>query len=240
MNATQAMNLRNASFRRHSSLPALLGAVGLMLSAPSSAPCFAQCVTVSGTLTISGTVTMKCVNVTPGATLIITNTGTLRLSGNATSTIDGEIRLSGTLAIRNNHTLTGSGVIDGQLADARITVISGKTVTNKMLIAGQLKIAAGGATFTNHSDGIVQADVNGTLEVVDGTIEGAGAWKVSTDPNAVLKFSVAVTNLSGAFTVKSGTLNIDADVCTTGDLTFDGGTIDVAAGKSFKAGGSCP
>lgn len=54
-----------------------------------------------------------------------------------------------------------------------------------------------------------------------------------------LTFSSAFTDMTCDFVVSAGTLNINANVCTEGDLTFTGGTINVAPGKTFSTGGSC-
>jgi hypothetical protein len=124
---------------------------------------------------------------------------------------------------------------------ALITVASGKTLTNHIQITGAMQIQASGATFVN--DGIVEANHSDTdndkLTCYSGTFAGNGdahgTYKVS-DPNSTLWFFTGITDatdLESNFEVTAGTLDIDTDVWTSGDLTFTGGTIDVAAGASF-------
>lgn len=74
-----------------------------------------------------------------------------------------------------------------------------------------------------------------------GSSHSLGAGFATFDiAGGILRFSSAYTGLSCAFALSAGTLDIDENVCTTGNLNFTGGQIDVAAGKSFKASGACP
>ncbi len=219
---------------------------------------------VDGTLEINGTVTTDYVDVDTNGCIIIKSTGTLILTGDpgSTSTVNGCIILEGagsTLSFTtNNHTVVGSGVIDGQDASAVISIAAGITVTsslNTVGITGHLEITGSGS-FVNQ--GKVYADTaSGTLTIsvagVDDTDNGGTVsstnfrWGVNAS-GAVLLFSVEPAAMEGDFYVHNGTLQVgvdpeggdDIDVCTTGDTLFDGGSITALVDDSFKCSGSCP
>ncbi len=169
------------------------------------------------------------------------------------STINGQIALpySGSeLRFTYNHSITGSGSVDGSNDSAKISVATGKTLTSTTTIGGPLTIDATSATFTNN--GYVVADYNDasgneTLMLSAGTVNGSGEWQVNAN-GAVLQFGPNLTSakLTGPFKVYEGTLDLDISVCTTGALDFQkmGTTnpkIDVAASCTFGAKqASCP
>ncbi len=151
----------------------------------------------------------------------------------------------------DNHTMSGSGKIIGQDNEAVITDAASEklTIDTDLTVQGALKI-----TLDMENNGTVRANDGSsgsrdTLELGGGeTFTGDGDWQAYRDGtagtrvDAILKFAsgVTATGLTGAFRVSAySILDVDANVCTTGNLLFDGGTIDVAVGKSFKAGGSC-
>ena len=178
--------------------------------------------------------------------LLLDGAGTALLTGGGTSTIDGllKLKVSGaTLEIASNdHALTGDGKIIGQDNAAQIEIDSGLTLTSELSIEGALEIHASSGTFIN--EGLVNADGTFSDKIVtlfSGMFSGDGQWKASGS-GATLHFRafITVNPLAGDFAVSAGTLDIDESVCTTGNLTFTGGTIAVNAGKSFTAGGSCP
>jgi hypothetical protein len=249
MRTTKTIAGYDVAFRSRRLLSAVLAAA--LALALGAAPAHA-CVTVSGTLTISGTLTTECVNVTTNGKVYIAG-GTLVLTGangNNTSTINGFIQLqdsSSKLSITtNNHTLGGTGYIEGQGSSAKIAIGDALTLTNQTTIRGQLEIVpaqgASGTTFTNGTGGVVRANSAGILLVQPNAIgSGSGCWEVTGSSAAFLQIATTA-RVTGDVTVANanGTLDIDADVCTTGDLSFAAGKIDVASGVSFSAGGSCP
>jgi hypothetical protein len=251
MNARRNNPYHNVNARRRNALlsAALLAAPGLVLCAGSGRAALTaddDCYTVSGVWTITGKVSKECVNVTSTGTIIITPTGTLCLGGGgkSTSTIDGEIRLSGTLKITADHTLVGSGSVDGQANSAAIEVTGGKTLTSTTTIEGNLQITepSGGAastTFVNGSGGVVRANnASGTLEInVDSLGVSAGDWECSASSGSLkLNYGISAGTHSGDVTVSDGTLDVDESFTTTGDLTLsEGAAIDVAAGETFQA-----
>jgi hypothetical protein len=169
-----------------------------------------------------------------GYALILTGSG-----GNNVSTINGSIELEGAGTgavlgiITNDHTLAGSGQIIGEDPDATIQISSGLTLTSTTTIEGALQIITG--TFMNN--GTVEANgpnPGGVLDINPDVLGGSGNWKV-THSNATLRFTTGSTSLTGDFLVSAGTLDILDDVETTGDLTFSGGQIYVAANKRFVA-----
>lgn len=252
MNICKTNSNDDRPHRSRDCLCAALATLGLLVCTPRVvADCACDINVPQGTLvTIVGDLTANCMKV-DGTLLIASGTVTLTGNGCATSKIDGTVILQrtaplifGSLAFTtNDHVLKGDGAIVGQDNVTRIQVSGGLTLTSDITIAGALQIHAGAGTFKN--TGLVQADDgtanSDTLVLASGTYTGSGEWKAAS-ADAFLRFGFAVTatKLTGDFTVSRGTLDIDADVCTTGNLTFTGGKIDVAAGKSFKAGGSCP
>lgn len=178
--------------------------------------------------------------------IIVKSGGRLELNACATSSNDGLIDLvqaSATIRISaETHTINGSGSILGRLDSVAIQLSSGAALTNQTTIGGSLKIepvaGATGTCFSNSTGGVV-ATAGGTLLVNSHVLgSGSGEWRV-TGSGATLEFDCGSTSLSGNFTVSAGTLKIDASVCTSGNLTFSGGKIQVAAGKSFQTGGTC-
>jgi hypothetical protein len=138
------------------------------------------------------------------------------------------------------------GRIVGQHDNALITVSAGETLTSEITIEGALEIRAGSGTFDN--DYVVEAKKidgsNETLTLYSGTFSGgSGMYKVN-DADAELWVYATGTpdcdGMSADFYVGAGVLDVDYNVCTTGYLTFLGGSIEVDSGNSFKAGGSCP
>lgn len=193
------------------------------------------------TLTITGS---GGLTICAGGLLKVEGNGMVVLNGGGTSPLNGRIELeqdSSTLKIADSdHTLTGSGAIEGQNADAQILITDGETLTSEITIQGALTIddaAGASATFTNH--GLVHANRTSADWVLDvktaTTNDNSGnRWKVSAHQNAELRFSSAATGLGGDFTVSNGKLRIDENVTTTGDLSFTGGKIVVASGCSAK------
>ena len=202
--------------------------------------------TGSHTLTITGD---GGLTICFGGKLIVDGAGTVVLNGGGTSPLNGriELQVSGsTLRFEDNSvTLSGIGYVEGQSNGARIEIAAenspGISLISSINIVGALEIAGLSAdgkttgTFTNsdivHADG---ASGDKRITVESGTIDGSGTWQVSHS-DAEIQFDVAATGLSGTFDIDAGTLDINEDVTTTGDLEFSGGTIEVAATKTFQA-----
>ena len=193
------------------------------------------------------------VTVDSGGYIDIQASGTLTLCAASTSTIsqDKGIYLSSstsTLAVSANHTLSGSGSVEGRDNAAQIEISGNNTLTNTTTIEGALEIRAGSGTFVNGATGVVHANrITGDkiLTLYSGTIDDVysdpdrAEWKVSADTDAILRFSVAATGLEGDFIVHEGTLDVNANVWTTGDLDFDKASstnpkIEIASGCSAK------
>lgn len=189
-----------------------------------------------------------------GGLLTIPRGGTVVLTGGGTSLVNGLIRLvdgrvrdDSTFQIATtDHALIGDGSVDGEHSSAFVIIGERLTLTSEITLEGLLQIVpakqATGTTFINN--GAVDANNSGTLELNvhnldDGSNNVTGTWRVGTSSSAVLKVQVGSTLLTGGVTVADGTLDIDENLCTAGDLTFTGGRIDVAPGKSFTAGGAC-
>ena len=200
--------------------------------------------TGSHTLTITGD---GGLTICLGGLLNVDGAGTVDLTSGGTHTINGELRLcvsGSTLRISSNgSTIDGSGKIEGRNNTARIEIAAenspGISLTSSVDIVGALEIAGLSAdgkttgTFTN-SD-IVHADAasgDKRITVVSGTIDGSGTWQVSHS-DAEIQFDVSAI-LTGTFDIDDGTLDINQNV-TTSDLEFSGGTIEVAANKTFQA-----
>jgi hypothetical protein len=210
----------------------------------SGQTCYVTTNTTWDTANIQGTL-----NIQPGYTLTLQNDNNNlgHGAGNDHSVVDGTVNLqaSGTYGVlafeENDHELAGSGSIIG--ADDNCQIMLGNDyldLTSSITIRGALAIVESGSqtdtSFINN--GTVSANLaSGTLELAvdyldDGTCS-TGNWTVSAS-SAVLQFGVGSTLLSGNFSISNGTLDIDADVWTEGDMSFTGGTIDVADGASFK------
>ena len=211
------------------------------------------CITVSGTLTISGTLTTSCVKVRSGGKINIASGGTLVLTGNrgSTSRIDGDIFLQASSAVieikDNDHTFSGSGEIIGQANGAEIREKSGQTrqltIGTNLTVRGALRfkldLVNNGLVWADDATTVVSRD---TLEIFSGTCGGSGEWRAQRcrgTNTAILQFRSGVTASAptGAFTIRADSKAvINASFTTTGNLTFDGGKIVVAAGKTFTAG----
>lgn len=174
------------------------------------------------------------------------------------SNIDGDIVLAGsgsTLRFMYDHYVqaktddTGTGQIIGEHNSAIIDddPENARTLTirerpsgdgDEMIIRGALTIQV---SLVNDSrvlanDGTAEG-TRDRLTLDSGTFTGSGTYEVNT-PNAFLEFDAAgvtATGLATDFAVSNGTLDIDVNVTTTGELTFTGGTITVEAGDTFRA-----
>jgi len=156
-------------------------AAGAMMFTPTSygVPAENECLTVTGSTTLSSSATYGNLIVNSGATLTIAAGVVLTLDGisdtctNYVHQIDGSVILNGSGAIirfiNTSQTVQGAGDIDGQNNDAKIEIGSGLRLRNHLLIQGHLKIdragSSGTATFENYANstatGIVSANATG-------------------------------------------------------------------------------
>ncbi|HNQ23894.1 MAG TPA: hypothetical protein PKK06_12440 [Phycisphaerae bacterium] len=89
----------------------------------------------------------------------------------------------------------------------------------------------------------------GGLLEVDAEVSGSATWSISDDADAVISIKADCTALTGDVDISKGLLQIDANFCTTGDLTVEGvnnhlgsdagSRVWVAREKSASFGGSC-
>jgi hypothetical protein len=156
------------------------------------------------------------------------------------STINGVVRLvadGSVLRFMYSHTVSGSGSITGLHSDAELQITTTETLISTTTINGCLTIlpvGGAGTTFTNN--GVVDASTaSSTLEIYPTALgAGSGDWRV-TASGATLWFRVGSTSLTGDVAVSDGTLDIDENVETSGDLSQTGGVINVEAGNYFQA-----
>ncbi len=88
----------------------------------------------------------------------------------------------------------------------------------------------------------------GALEV-DVEVSGSATWRIPNDADVVISIKADCTALTGDVDISTGPLRIDANFCTTGDLTVEGvnnhlgsdagSRVWVAREKSASFGGSC-
>ncbi len=177
--------------------------------------------------------------------LVVQDGGTLLLTGGGTSLVDGLVVLEG-LGSRarvraNGHTLAGTGSIIGEhnlatidddpVDSAELTVAPGFTIEGALRIC--LDLVNNGTVRANDATTPGSRD---RLTLDSGRFTGSGVFEVNT-AGAFLKFDatgVTATGLGTGFTLSAGTLDCDANVTTTGNLSFTGGKIDVAGGVTFS------
>lgn len=143
----------------------------------------------------------------------------------------------------DNHTFSGSGRIVGQHNNAEVNRASTETLTvdTNMTMSGamQMKLSVVNNGKIIADDSRTSQD---TLELFSGTFTGSGEYRAVQSfgtSDATMKFAsgITATGLTGDFTLSvNSVMDVDEDVCTTGDLTFDGGKIEVAPTKTFTAG----
>ena len=176
----------------------------------------------------------------------LTNAGTLITDNNADTHVSGTITNSGTMAFNaaGNVTrlfldadtmLTGGGTIT--LAGVNAQITGGFRLTNvNNLIQGQGNLGANSSSFTNQSGGVINANVNGQVLLLDpanmaNAFVNAGLMEATS--GGILQFS---GNAGGDFT-NSGTIR----ALTNGVLRFDGnvtssGTVDVGSNTLTATG----
>ena len=182
-----------------------------------------------------------------GFTLTVTGV-TLSLNLAVTHDIDGDLFLSNSsskLEFKTNHaTVGGDGAIVGQDNSAEIRIADDKTLTNEMIISGNMTILDAGTsgTFVNGATGTVLANGNpntsGSAEILtiasgltfDDADTGTPKWEATTDADAVLQFDVGASCLDGDFVISGcATLKLDGvTIKTKGNVTKTAGEIVLA------------
>lgn len=189
-----------------------------------------------------------------GAILTITGQK-LTLDGTTAHDIDGDIKLSnGTAALKFSASVTvdGDGNIIGEHNDAKFQIAGDKTLTNEMIVKGQMQVKAlpGGTRagkFVNGATGTVLADADGNdspavllfaVGLAFDDVSGAN-WQATTDPDAVLKFDVGAACLDGDFLIDGcATIQLNGvSIDTRGSYTNNGGLLDLVGAVHF--GHSC-
>lgn len=211
-------------------------------------------VIIAHNIDVTGNEAADSLDVQASKILDIQTGNTLTLDGTSRTahTIAGTVRLAGsgsTFAFTSaSQSLSGDGKIEGQDNAARITIADTYDLTSNIDVVGSLQIRGldtsdpPDAGFENND--VVEAnratDANDNkLVLYSGLITGSGEWKMAT-ADAFLNFASGIKadattapKLTGPFTVSNGTLEIDENVTTTGSLSFSGGKIQVASGKTF-------
>jgi len=169
--------------------------------------------------------------------------GKVDLAGGGTHVIDGQVGLStstSVLEISTHAILGGAGRIKGFVAGAEVSVDSTKTLISQMRIEGILTIAGTSDATTGKfvNRGLVIADsASARILLEDLTYTGYGQWQVGPTSGTEIEFAsdAKATQLWGDFTVLDGTLDVNANVITSGHLHWVDGTIDVASSVEFRA-----
>jgi len=172
----------------------------------------------------------------------------LEIDNNSSVNATGGVLLTGsgsTLRISGNLTISGNGSLEGQDNSAQVELSSSCTLTlaSTTTIEGALQLVpksgASNTTFLNL--GTVRADRSSNTLVVDVdalddacTTDVDGDWEVADYSTSKLSLRISSTILQGDFSVTNGTLDVQADIMTSGDLSFTGGKIEVAAGMVFR------
>lgn len=172
-----------------------------------------------------------------GSTLILGNDGVRHV-------IEGVLRLpdDGSVLQISTDTATstviaGSGAIVGEDDAAAIRIKTALTVKMETTIEGQLRIEdISGADGVFVNNGLVDANVSGTITLDDLKIRGSGLFRISHASGEIeFEPDVAATQLGADFHIYNGTLDVQESVITGGHLHWVDGSIVPASGKVFEA-----
>lgn len=209
------------------------------------------------TINSGGTVTAAYLDVDENITINSGGLMTINGSGDTSDIASGKYIRIATVGVASyadlqfsvNHTVQGDGSIDGVSDYARVRVADTMTLTSQVKICGILSIdeVTGTNPATLDNQGEVHADDAGVLNVAIGTIRDSTGdrWKTSGSDNAVLRISDDATGsnkLVGNIILGAdasppyhGTLDIQADVTSSGTLDQRAGTvIQVASGMTLQ------
>lgn len=187
---------------------------------------------LSGEITLFDSLTLNGV-------LLIEATGTAFLTNNLTVPNGGVIELQssgsdiGKLKPRSSYTPTvtvaSGGILKGA-GESHLKLINNGLVTAR---GGTLEIKAGG---DGSSTGIWTAETSTGHLHVTSEILGSAKWKLTDNAAAKIEIDHACNCLDGLVEISLGTLDVDANFHTQGDLSIGGkdSLIDVAGGTHAK------
>ncbi len=169
--------------------------------------------------------------------------GFLILTGGGVHTIKGTVNLANadatTLRITTADIIFhGDGEIVGQsMANSKVEVVTVRLVS-RVTIKGQLTIGNATTPGTFVNDGLVDASVGAELKLIELIYENgaSGVYRLSNASGTLTFSSGTYANLNSDLEMlEAGTVNIDVDFATTGDLVYEAGTLD-ASGVTAKFG----
>jgi hypothetical protein len=158
------------------------------------------------------------VEATAGATLVLSNTGTINNTGGTISANASTVQVNSTVVSGGSVTVTGAGTL--QLNTG--TIHNGSTLTNSS--TGTIEVASGtnvlGGTINNSAGGTFKIDNNATLELDGGTYAQLGTLQLNSSGNFTeLVLEGNVTLSGGAVTLSNNTQNYIFGQVSTDTLT---------------------
>ncbi len=117
--------------------------------------------------------------------------------------------------------VNGRWQIDVALENNAYVVADGTESTMPLILRDRAK--SGSGSWIVEPDCVLQ---------VDTTVTGSGTWEIPYSGKIVINSDC--TSLSGDVTITGGTLELNDDFDTTGDLEMSAGTINVAEGKEAE------
>ncbi|MCX2864922.1 PEP-CTERM sorting domain-containing protein [Paucibacter sp. PLA-PC-4] len=173
---------------------------------PSVPLSVAGTVTNSGTLTIGGSGNTGTARLNLAGNTTLAGSGSTVLSDANYSTISG----NGVLTVAQGHTLRGSGYVTASIANQ-----------SSVIAEGQLTVNAGTGNAFDNSAGQVQVASNGLLSLAGGTFTGGTLHGMGTGSRLAGNGSFKDVAVSGTLLLTGGT-TLDS-VSSTGELTLAGG-----------------
>lgn len=192
------------------------------------------------------------VNIATGKKLTLDGNGSAQTSTFADGSRVRLMGASSAIEIKDdNHTFdaaSGAEGVIGESNSAEIREASGQTRQLTLNDSDTIMKGAMRIKLNLVNNGMVVADdgtssgSRDTLEFYSGTFTGSGqfvAHRATGGSPAILKVGAGVTATAPTGPVKvfaNSVIDVDEDFSTSGDLDFQGGSIDVAPSKSFTAG----
>ena len=192
----------------------------------------------SGDLYFESTITQNGTFVIEqGATAFLTNNLTIPSGALLEFESSGSdiVRLQPRSGYSPTFTVSSGGLVKGAGESLLKIINNGKVAARD----GTLNLKEGG-----DGTGIWAGETATGRLLMSKQVTGSGTWQLIDNPAAKIEIDVASVCLTGNVTINKGTLDVDANFQTEGQLTF-GGTdalIDVAATKSakFSLPNACP
>jgi hypothetical protein len=158
------------------------------------------------------------VEATAGATLLLSNTGTINNTGGTISANASTVQVNSTVVSGGSVTVTGAGTL--QLNTG--TIHSGSTLTNSS--TGTIEIESGtnvlGGTINNSAGGTFKIDNNATLDLEGGSYSQLGTLQLNSSGNVTeLVLEGNVTLSGGAVTLSNNSQNYIFGQVSTDTLT---------------------